>query len=55
VLLTLLKTYRAKGDARMTAEIGNRLLMFWDHADPDFQYLLEARRAVGRQASPAAQ
>lgn len=55
VLLTLLKTYRAKGDGRMTAEIGNRLLKFWEHADPDFQFLLEAKRAVGRQASPAAQ
>jgi superkiller protein 3 len=53
VLLTLLKTYRAKGDTRMTAEIGNRLLKFWNHADPDFRYLHEAKRALGRQASPA--
>jgi tetratricopeptide (TPR) repeat protein len=53
VLLTLLKIYRAKGDVRMTAEIGSRLLKFWEHADPDFRFLHEAKHALGRQLSPA--
>jgi tetratricopeptide (TPR) repeat protein len=48
VLLTLLKTYHAKGDAQMTAEIGTRLLRFWDRADADFQMRQEAKRALGR-------
>jgi len=51
VLLTLLKTYHAKGDTRMTTEIGKRLLNLWDRADPDFHYLREAKRILGRQTS----
>ena len=50
VLLTLVRIYHARGDARMTAEIGNRLLALWAHADPDFQDRIELLRLLGRSA-----
>ena len=46
-LLTLLKIYRAKGDRRMTNEIGTRLLDFWSDADSDFQNLIEVKKLLG--------
>ena len=46
-LLTLAKIYHAKGDKRMTNEIGERLLDLWRNADPDFQNLIEVRRLMG--------
>jgi tetratricopeptide (TPR) repeat protein len=45
-LLTLVRIYRAKGDPVMTREIGNRLLIAWKDADPDFQDLLELQRLL---------
>ncbi len=35
-LLVLARIYHEKGDARMTREIGGRLLALWKNADPDF-------------------
>lgn len=46
-LLTLLRVYRAKGDRRMTNEIGGRLLDFWKDADTDFQNLIEVKKLLG--------
>jgi tetratricopeptide (TPR) repeat protein len=46
-LLTLAKIYHAKGDKRMTSEIGKRLLDLWRDADPDFQSLIELRQLMG--------
>jgi tetratricopeptide (TPR) repeat protein len=46
-LLTLARIYHAKGDRRMTNEIGERLLDLWRDADPDFQNLIEVRRLMG--------
>ena len=56
ILLTLTRVYSAKGDRRMTAEIGGRLLKFWQGADPDYENRREVLRLVGRpgQATPAA-
>jgi len=48
-LLTLARVYNAKGDRRMTAEIGWRLLELWKNADPDFQDALEGRKMLGGQ------
>lgn len=53
VLLTLLKVYRAQGDARMVREIGGRLMTLWADADPDFIFLKEARVALGRSTGVA--
>ncbi|HTO93043.1 MAG TPA: tetratricopeptide repeat protein [Bacteroidota bacterium] len=50
VLLTLVKIYHAHSDARMTAEIGGRLLALWSHADPDFQDRNELLRLLGKPA-----
>ena len=47
ILLTLLRVYHAKGDRRMTNEIGSRLLDFWKNADPDFQNLIEVKKFLG--------
>jgi tetratricopeptide (TPR) repeat protein len=52
-LLTLLKVYRAKGDARMVREIGGRLMALWADADPDYIFLKEARVALGRTTGVA--
>ncbi len=47
ILLTLTRIYHAKGDAKMTAEIGRRLLDLWNDADPEFQHKQEVLRLVG--------
>jgi len=50
-LLLLTRVYHAQGDAKMTGEIGNRLLTLWSGADEDFRYLKELRRLLkGRPA-----
>ncbi len=49
-LLTLARVYHARGDMRMTREIGGRLLRLWQHADPDFQKLAELRSLLGTRA-----
>jgi tetratricopeptide (TPR) repeat protein len=46
-LLTLTRIYAAKGDKQMTREIGGRLLMLWQDADPDYRNLAEVRRLLG--------
>ncbi len=53
VLFILTELYRATNDARMTREIGGRLLTLWRHADPDFQKLIELRSILGRKISAA--
>ncbi len=50
-LLTLALIYHDIGDEQMAWVIGNRLLNFWQAADPDFLPLLELRKALGRQPS----
>ncbi len=47
ILLTLTRIYSARGDHKMTAEIGSRLLRLWKDADPDFRYRREVSRLVG--------
>ncbi len=47
-LFTLTKAYIAQGDARMTAEIGGRLLNLWKDADPDFVQAKQLRRLLER-------
>jgi tetratricopeptide (TPR) repeat protein len=47
-LLTLTRVYKAKGDARMTKEVGERLLRFWSNADPDFKDAADLRRILGK-------
>ena len=54
ILLTLTRVYSAKGDRRMTAEIGNRLLKLWQDADPDYENRREVLRLVGRPGQAAA-
>jgi tetratricopeptide (TPR) repeat protein len=50
-LLLLTRVYHAQGDAKMTQEIGSRLLRLWSEADADFRYLKELRRLLkGRPA-----
>ena len=46
-LVTLVKTYHAKGDAAMSKEIGGRLLGFWKDADPDFLNLRDLQQLLG--------
>jgi tetratricopeptide (TPR) repeat protein len=50
ILLTLMRVYSARGDRKMTAEIGTRLLAFWKDADPDFDRRREVQRLLGRPA-----
>ena len=45
-LLLLTRVYHAKGDVKMTREIGGRLLKLWSRADPDFRHLKELRRLL---------
>jgi tetratricopeptide (TPR) repeat protein len=47
LLMTVLKIYSGKGDARMTREIGDRLLNFWAKADLDFRLRWEVLRILG--------
>jgi tetratricopeptide (TPR) repeat protein len=47
ILLTLARIYHAKGDLKMTAEIGGRLLDLWHDADSDFRSKQEVIRLVG--------
>lgn len=49
-LLTLTRIYHAKGDRRMTREVGGRLLEMWKNADADFQDLIEVQRLTGTRA-----
>ena len=49
VLLTLTRVYHRKGDARMTVEIGSRLLALWSEADPDFEDRNELLRILGKK------
>jgi tetratricopeptide (TPR) repeat protein len=49
VLLAVLRVYKEMGDAKMTAEIGGRLLEFWKNADPDFFPAQEVRTLLGRR------
>jgi tetratricopeptide (TPR) repeat protein len=51
VLFTLTKVYHAKGDARMTVEIGSRLLALWSGADPDFRDRNELFRILGKKSA----
>jgi tetratricopeptide (TPR) repeat protein len=53
VLFILTELYKATNDVRMTHEIGGRLLTLWQHADPDFQKLIELRNILGRRISAA--
>jgi tetratricopeptide (TPR) repeat protein len=46
LLMTVLKIYNARGDSRMTREIGGRLMEFWKDADPDFRLLREVRQIL---------
>ena len=46
-LLALVRTYHDQGDRRMTSEIGNRLMAFWAHADPDYQNRIELMKLLG--------
>ena len=46
-LLTLVRIYNDQGDRRMTKEIGNRLMAFWAHADPDFERRIELMKILG--------
>lgn len=50
-LLTLMKVYHAKGDLRMTHEIGGRLLEFWKNADADFRYLGDVKKMLAGNRS----
>jgi tetratricopeptide (TPR) repeat protein len=50
-LFLLAKIYHEKRDARMTSEIGGRLLAFWEMADPDFLKLRELRQLLDYQQS----
>ena len=50
VLFTLTRVYHAKGDARMTVEIGSRLLALWGGADPDFRDRNELLRILGKKS-----
>jgi tetratricopeptide (TPR) repeat protein len=52
-LFTLVKTYHAQGDMRMTKEIGGRLLDFWKDADPDFLSLRELQRLLRVRQTPS--
>jgi tetratricopeptide (TPR) repeat protein len=45
-LLTLTRVYQANGDVRMTREVGERLLRFWNNADPDFKDAAELKRIL---------
>jgi tetratricopeptide (TPR) repeat protein len=45
-LLTLTRVYHAQGDARMTREVGERLLRLWKDADPDFKDAEELKRLL---------
>jgi tetratricopeptide (TPR) repeat protein len=49
LLLTLTRVYHRKGDARMTVEIGSRLLALWSEADPDFEDRNEVLRILGKK------
>ncbi len=49
VLLTLVRIYQRKGDARMTGEIGARLESLWARADADFEDRNELLRLVGKR------
>jgi tetratricopeptide (TPR) repeat protein len=51
ILLTLTRVYSAKGDRKMTSEIGGRLLALWNNADPDFLHRREVLALVGRTAA----
>ncbi len=46
-LLTLARIYADQGDRRMTKEIGNRLMVLWAHADPDYQNRIELMKILG--------
>jgi tetratricopeptide (TPR) repeat protein len=46
-LLTLVRIYNDQGDRRMTREIGNRLMDFWAHADPDYRNRIELMKILG--------
>jgi tetratricopeptide (TPR) repeat protein len=48
LLMTVLKVYSARGDARMTREIGGRLMDFWKDADPDFRLRREVVQILAR-------
>jgi tetratricopeptide (TPR) repeat protein len=50
VLLTLVRIYHRRGDARMTGEIGVRLQSLWANADPDFDDRNELVRLLGKSA-----
>ncbi len=50
-LLTLTKAYATQGDARMTAEIGGRLLTLWKDADADFVQVKQLRQLLARSQS----
>jgi len=50
-LLTLMKVYHAKGDLRMTHEIGGRLLEFWKNADADFRHLGDVKKMLAGNRS----
>jgi len=54
VLLTLVRIYHARGDSRMTAEIGGRLLALWANADPDFRDRNDLLRLMGKTARASA-
>lgn len=52
-LFTLVKIYRSKGDAAMTAEVGSRLLAFWKDADPDYLNLHELHQLLDVKHAPS--
>lgn len=46
-LFTLTRVYKARGDVRMTREVGERLLRFWKDADPDFKDAADLKELLG--------
>ncbi len=45
-LLTLTRVYHKQGNVPMTKEVGERLLLFWKDADPDFKDAAELKRLL---------